>query len=216
MGGIAILVVQLAVSCSDTIPEADDSGAVEADLPEVPAKLAAVSVVTDPLAAGLIGSRHDFRQLGGRPLDLCTPCHTPHLSVAPSPLLDPRPIAAQRLRPYTALGVELDDSSLLCLSCHDGVVAKDVYGSAHAISGQIASSWVGAASLSSHPIGVKYPLADSKYQPIEAVTSDGRVKLPEGRVQCISCHDPHNTRRHDHMLVRSNEGSRLCLSCHRI
>jgi predicted CXXCH cytochrome family protein len=40
--------------------------------------------------------------------------------------------------------------------------------------------------------------------------------LPGGRIQCVTCHDPHNSGRHEGMLVKSNRRSRLCLSCHRI
>jgi predicted CXXCH cytochrome family protein len=48
------------------------------------------------------------------------------------------------------------------------------------------------------------------------VTADGRIKLPDGRIQCTTCHDPHNTQRHAGMLVISNDRSRLCLACHRL
>jgi len=201
-------------SCSDSH---DRTATADTDS-TVPSKLGDVGQNTDYLSAGIAGSKHDFTQTGGRPLDLCTPCHTPHLSVDKLPTLDRRTPEAQRLRPYSGAGVDLDESSLLCLSCHDGVVAKDVYRSAHAarISSQLGSSWVGKASLTSHPIGVKYPIGDSTYRTIEAATADGKIKLPGGRLQCISCHDPHNTQRIDYMLVRSNQGSRLCLACHRL
>lgn len=183
-----------------------------------PSKLGDVGTDADQLGAGIVGTKHDFTHGSGRALDLCTPCHTPHLSVVKPPAMDSREPTVQRLRPYSGAGVDLDESSLLCLSCHDGVVAKDVYRSAHAarISGQLGSSWVGKASLTSHPIGVKYPVADSTYRTIEAATADGAIKLPGGRLQCISCHDPHNTQRFEYMLVRSNQGSRLCLACHRL
>jgi predicted CXXCH cytochrome family protein len=104
------------------------------------------------------------------------------------------------------------------LSCHDGVTAPDVYSSSHSTTwiGQLGSSQLGSGPLSSHPIGNQYPLANSKYHGIAGVQADGRVKLPGGRVQCTSCHDPHNTERHPSMLVKSNNRSALCLSCHRL
>jgi len=211
----ALFVVVSMVGCNQS-----DSPAQPADDASLqkPSKLGDVGQNTDYLSAGIAGSKHDFTQAGGRPLDLCTPCHTPHLSVDAPPGLDRRKPEPQRLKPYTGVGVDLDESSLLCLSCHDGIVAKDVYRTAHAarISSQLGSSWVGKASLTSHPIGIKYPIGDSTYRAIDAVTADGFIKLPDGRVQCISCHDPHNTRRFDYMLVRSNQGSRLCLACHRL
>lgn len=181
-------------------------------------KLTAVMEIQDLMARGIVGSAHDFTQGGGQPLDLCTPCHTPHIAAGRAPLLDKRPQTLVAVRPYQALGVVLDDSSLLCLSCHDGVIASDVFSFAHATTapGRLGTSWVGTGTLQSHPVGVAYPLANPKYVPVSGVTGDGRIPLPEGRVQCISCHDPHNTHRHRGMLVSTNDGSRLCLSCHRI
>lgn len=201
-------------SCSNNTEETTASN----EKSNSPSKLGDVSQDAERLTAGIAGTKHDFTHGSGRALDLCTPCHTPHLSVVKPPAMDSREPLAQRLRPYSGEGVDLDESSLLCLSCHDGVVARDVYRSAHAarVSAQLGSSWVGKASLTSHPIGVKYPIGDPTYRTIEAATDDGAIKLPNGRLQCISCHDPHNTKRFDYMLVRSNQGSRLCLACHRL
>jgi predicted CXXCH cytochrome family protein len=118
----------------------------------------------------------------------------------------------------TALG-NLNAASLICLSCHDGVVAPDVYAGQHAMTWSERSASgldPGKVRLTSHPVGVPYPAGDPKYESASAVTSDGRIKLPDGRIQCTTCHDPHNTERHAGLLVRSNERSRLCLSCHRL
>lgn len=171
----------------------------------------------DFLAAGLVGSKHDFTESLAHPRDLCTPCHTPHLSIGRAPLWDRRPTAAAALASYQSTGADFDGSSLLCLSCHDGVIATDVFTETHGTAWSTERAWPrGPGSRAGHPIGVEYPLADPTYHSIAAVTADGRIKLPEGRVQCISCHDPHNTHRHPGMVVRSNRGSRLCLACHRL
>jgi len=184
-----------------------------------PNKLGDVESIESFLAAGIIGSAHDFTQDGAHPRDLCTPCHTPHIADAKAPLLDKRPTASDRLRPYEAVGIELDGPSLLCLSCHDGVIASDVYTASHAtgLARQLGSSQLGIGGLTGHPIGVAYPVADPHYQPAASFTTGAdAIPLPDGRVQCISCHDPHNTGRHPGMLVRSNRGSQLCLACHRL
>ncbi len=213
---LVAFVTCLIASCAENT-EARHDGSVSSQ-GDSPTKLAAVSQMQDLLAAGLVGSAHDFRQAGGEALDLCSACHTPHIAVGRAPLLDKRPQSLSAIRPYQARGVELDDSTLLCLSCHDGVMASDVFSFAHATRSPtpLGTSWIGSGSLTSHPIGVKYPLANQTYNPESAVTADGRIKLPDGRVQCISCHDPHNTHRNRGMLVRSNDGSRLCLSCHHL
>ncbi len=200
------------------------------------------------LISGLIGSPHDFTQVAGRGRDLCLPCHTPHLVAAPPPRLDRRPTTTQPLRPYQGVGIELSGWSLLCLGCHDGVTAGDVYSSPHAITvaDQLAGRGLGARGLRSHPVGIEYPPRNTAaanavavdprvgrpprhppsrtgsdadwtqaYEPRAAVEAAGLL-LPDGRIQCTTCHDAHNTYRHDGMLRISNERSRLCLTCHRL
>ncbi len=169
------------------------------------------------LASGLIGSKHDFTRDSESGRDLCLPCHTPHLVNAPLPRLDRRPTTTQPLRPYQHLDTELTGWSLLCLGCHDGVTASDVYSSAHAvtITDQLANSSLGSVGLRSHPVGINYPLAAEGYHTRAAVEAGGLL-LPNGRIQCTTCHDAHNTHRYQGMLRISNERSRICLTCHRL
>ena len=183
------------------------------------------SLETEPNAAaqrlfsGLIGGKHDFTKGGAEGRGLCLPCHVPHLVDAPTPLLDRRVATTQPLRPYQTPGVELNGWSLLCLGCHDGVTAKAVYSSPHAttISSELSGGQFGTAGVRSHPVGIKYPLpaALEKYNSPAAVEAAG-LPLPEGRIQCTTCHDAHNTDRHPGMTRISNERSRLCLTCHRL
>jgi predicted CXXCH cytochrome family protein len=152
--------------------------------------------------------------------DLCLPCHTPHLVAVQPPAFDRRAATTQPLRPYQGVGVELSGWSLLCLGCHDGVTAPDVYSSAHAITvaDQLANSRLGVRGLRSHPVGMRYPPpgADTgAYEPPAAIEAGGLL-LPDERIQCTTCHDAHNTYRHPGMLRISNERSRLCLTCHRV
>jgi predicted CXXCH cytochrome family protein len=169
------------------------------------------------LASGLIGSKHDLTRIGKGGRDLCLPCHTPHQVGVPPPRLDHRPSATLPLRPYQTVNVELTGWSLLCLGCHDGVTAPDVYASPHAISvaGQLGDARLGTRGLRSHPVGITYPVATEGYYAAAALDAVG-LPLDDGRIQCTTCHDAHNTHRHPHMLRMSNEGSRLCLTCHRV
>lgn len=171
-----------------------------------------------PWSGGIVGSKHDFTDGGRLPGDLCTPCHTPHITARQAPLLSERVPGGTRLRPYQTPAGQLDAASLVCLTCHDGIIAPDVYAGPHAMRWSDRTGRVspGSARLTSHPVGVLYPASDPSYHSPAAVTADGRIRLPGGRVQCTSCHDPHNTQGHPGMLVRSNERSRLCLSCHRL
>ena len=165
----------------------------------------------------LIGSKHDFTEDGRLGRDLCSPCHPPHLAGARPARLDRRITTTQPLRPYRDIDAQLDGWSLLCLGCHDGTTAKDVYSSSHAttVAGQLADSGLGARGPRSHPVGIKYPSAAEGYHPPAAVEAAG-LRLPDGRIQCTTCHDAHNTHRYGRMLRISDERSRVCLTCHRL
>jgi predicted CXXCH cytochrome family protein len=107
-------------------------------------------------------------------------------------------------------------TSLICLGCHDGTVASSTIGSAHAMLAGVREGFSVPEGYAwrDHPIGVPYPRNDRAYRPESFVTAEGKVRLPEGRMECISCHDPHNSAGVDKMLVKSNRKSALCLTCH--
>ncbi len=181
-----------------------------------PYELAQIAETTS-LVSGLIGSKHDFTLGGKEGRELCLPCHVPHLINVPPPLLDRRPPIEQPLRPYQEPGLELTGWSLLCLGCHDGVTAPDVYSGPHAttVAAQFVNPPWGPRGRRSHPVGIVYPAGRSDYNPADAVETAG-LRLPDGRIQCTTCHDAHNTRRFPGMLWISNDRSRLCLTCHRL
>ena len=173
----------------------------------------------DPLARGIVGTKHDFSADGRVPRDLCLPCHTPHITAAQAPLLVKRPAATTPARAYGTPAGALNEASLVCLSCHDGTVARDVYAGTHAMNWfELSAAGVapGQTRLTNHPVGIRYPVGNPKYHTAEAVAAGQRIHLPDGRIQCTTCHDPHNTQRHAGMLVISNDRSRLCLACHRL
>jgi predicted CXXCH cytochrome family protein len=217
-----VLLAPLADGAADSTSEAGTTSE-QATAGRVAGRVAAETPARSPereseIVSALIGSAHDFSQGEPRPRDLCLPCHAPHLPTGAPPVAGVQPPAARPLTTYAGLDVELTGASLLCLSCHDGVVATDVFTSSHAtrLSSQLGASQLGYGGLIGHPVGVRYPVGDVKYYPEGALTADGRIELPEGRIQCTSCHDPHNTGRHPGLLVKSNRRSRLCLSCHRL
>jgi len=209
-GGTAPNQVSPPVATQPVEPAASQPAATQA----VP--IASQTAAREQLMSGLIGSKHDFTHDSRLGRDLCLPCHTPHLLAVPLPRLDRRPLGTLPLRPFRSLAIELDGWSLLCLGCHDGVTAPDVYSMAHAVvgTGQLAGSVLGTRGLRSHPVGVKYPEGAACFESRAAVEVD--LMLPDGRIQCATCHDAHNTHRHARMLRISNERSRLCLTCHRI
>ncbi len=72
---------------------------------------------------------------------------------------------------------------------------------------------LGDFAVRDHPIGISYPSAVRGYHPVARVRNLG-LRLPDDRVECISCHDPHNARGIPKMLAMSNQRSALCLACH--
>lgn len=105
---------------------------------------------------------------------------------------------------------ELHRSTRLCLGCHDGTIASRIE------LGEPASEHVASARVDfrhDHPVGVAYPRTDRGYHPAARVRQRG-IRLPDGRVECVSCHDPHNAWGQPAMLAVSNRRSALCLTCH--
>jgi hypothetical protein len=91
-----------------------------------------------------------------------------------------------------------------CLSCHDGLIALSAK-----ISVNIGNFFCG------HPVNRDYP-QDKKsafYLPIEEVTNAG-IKLLNGQVTCISCHNLKNPDQY-HLSVPLDKSS-LCFTCHKI
>lgn len=102
----------------------------------------------------------------------------------------------------------LDDISMECLNCHDGVIASDA---SYKIAGGDALTY--QRSGLSHPVGMDYrkaALQDRELRPVELLSP--LITLYEGKVGCGSCHNPYS--REKRMLVVSNRGSALCRECH--
>ena len=92
---------------------------------------------------------------------------------------------------------EFDAISAACLSCHDGSIAYDP----------------GHNGPGEHPIGTDYRnarMSNPKLKPFQDVV--GEIKLFNRKVTCGTCHDFYSTSKNK--LVKSNDGSKLCLSCH--
>ncbi|NOT01639.1 MAG: hypothetical protein HOP29_13540 [Phycisphaerales bacterium] len=108
-------------------------------------------------------------------------------------------------------GGSIDAESRRCLACHDGISAADAVGNGRART----VSFVNGQPNGDHPIGGDYRHAahrrpDSVLRPIQLVPP--RIRLPGGRVSCVSCHDLYSGA--PNLLAVPIEESRLCLSCH--
>lgn len=169
---------------------------------------------------GIEGSKHDFSSEKWSDGDSCGVCHTPHREEAPTaaPLWDPEADLNRTFGTPLSESKEAGAGTTMCLRCHDGTIARDTIPIETTRSrfpnkrhpGIFTSGHGG----SDHPVGVEYPRVADGYHPATSVESGGAVVLPGGRVECISCHDPHNLSGQKYMLVMSNARSALCLTCH--
>ncbi len=142
----------------------------------------------------------------------------------------------------TIAGTETDPSpsgaSLACLSCHDGVSAantvinapgSDNYNDNGALIGRntpkvlrtdpsLAIGLYGDLT-NDHPISIPYVEGAASLKPKDtAITGWNRATtindlLRNGKVQCVSCHDPHSVTNNTFLRHR-NTGSELCKTCH--
>lgn len=93
----------------------------------------------------------------------------------------------------------------------------DSCGSCHGpspIGGKDASQTFLTTNLSDeHPVGIAYPdIGDFAAKPTTGKFANG-VQIYEGKVECLSCHDPHNPSNGPFLRV-ANERSAICYTCH--
>jgi predicted CXXCH cytochrome family protein len=130
------------------------------------------------------------------------------------------------------------DTSNLCMSCHDGTIAVNdlvvpsarvgvnpTMGSGHELdaTGRISSDRsanLGSSLSNDHPVNFTYNAAlatadTGLVTPFSTQWVDAARTLPlfGGKLQCASCHDPHDST-NEPFLNKSNQGSQLCLTCH--
>lgn len=140
---------------------------------------------------------------------------------------------------------QLSNYSLMCLSCHDGVTAflavlnapgpgnpalnlspgyipnfgsgdQNTMGAVN-----IGDNWGGSNIIdlsNDHPVSIEYNSAlVNKDGGLYAQPQDSRLKLWNGKVECPTCHDPHNgdiSPSGLQFMRMPNTGSQMCLSCH--
>lgn len=200
--------------------------------------------------AGVIaGTAHDFSLQGYSGGQICIACHTPHggnTTVTDAPLWNHAvTTATYTLYSSSTLNAgpltQPSGVSKLCLSCHDGTVAIDSFGGATGTNFVTGTDAVGAAAQGSlandHPIGFTYDAAlvtldGSLHNTTNSVTigtggtrtrtgTIASLLLFNGRLECASCHDVHNTFTASNgagggapLLRISKAGSAICLTCH--
>ncbi|MFZ5996809.1 MAG: hypothetical protein ACOYW7_04905 [Nitrospirota bacterium] len=124
--------------------------------------------------------------------------------------------------------------SRLCLSCHDGSVAISAYGRYRRVFSSppsnvtIISSGNGRFGIgvsgdlrNHHPIGFDYTgvqATDNELADVNTPVSSSKTVVDllwNGRVECPTCHDVHNTQcEGEKFLWKSDRQSRFCTTCH--
>ncbi len=160
--------------------------------------------------------------------EVCIFCHTPHNSNPMGPLWnrdDPGSVYVlydnSVSNTFLASSGQPDGASLLCLSCHDGTTAL---GKIRSKTTNIA--FVGNNDLISGNKNFSTDLSDD--HPVSFIynsslaAADGQLKYPPlapskvdntGKLQCTSCHEPHNNT-YKKFLLATTSYSSLCFNCH--
>jgi predicted CXXCH cytochrome family protein len=186
---------------------------------------------------GIAGSPHDFSSViaWNTTGEICKVCHIPHggNTGAEAPLWNRR-LTGETFTLYSsptlnATLAQPDGVSKVCLSCHDGTVGLESFGSTGTL-----NSWADPALTTTNIIDADHLIGTSlaNDHPISfvydgtLVTADGGLNAPGGltgvklyssKVQCASCHDVHNstgTTVAAPLLRVTNVASALCLKCH--
>jgi len=179
---------------------------------------------------GIIGSPHDLSNNGWGTTENCKFCHTPHkASVIPNAPLWNRQLSVSSYDLYQSpyfkgsrSQSQPSVSSKLCLGCHDGTVAVDSY------AGEVGSHFISSTNVvggnskltADHPISFSYDAVlvsedRTLATPVSSKFVDNSHVIPlyDGRMECGSCHEPHDNVNLKFLRVKNN-GSSLCFKCH--
>ncbi len=142
------------------------------------------------------------RQATGR--EFCLSCHTMMIPDSGHPAVLGVAHLSARFR-VTDASQPLDQLSMECIGCHDGIAGK--------LTDFGAGIW--RHETTSHPIGVDYQesrMKSGNLKPLSSISK--KIRLFSGRIGCGTCHDAYS--RLPNHLVMSNVGSSLCIRCHNL
>ncbi len=161
---------------------------------------------------------------------ICIFCHTSHAGKTEAPLWN-REDSKVIYNLYDSSTLysrpdQPDGASKLCLSCHDGTIAlgkvvsrKEEFAMSDTNLGRIPPqrrSNLGSDLSDDHPISFNPSSAVNNSvelvhpPPFDPVTYDR-----DGKMQCTTCHDPHDDG-FKKFLVKSSQNGKLCKSCHQL
>lgn len=186
--------------------------------------MVALGMVAAASWAGISGTPHDLSGRNWGTNQICIFCHAPHNSATVQivPLWNHGTTAAT-FTLYTsstlnAVPGQPAGASKACLSCHDGTVAIDTYGTRTGTNMMSGSALLGTNLSNDHPVSFTYnaALATSDgglVTPASASQVVAGIPLYASSLECASCHNVHDNANGDFLRV-SNAASALCLKCH--
>ena len=190
-------------------------------------------VVAPPVSAGIGETVHNLSVSGPGEIRamseerICIFCHAPHGASTQAPLWNRRDSRASYLfyesSTLDALVGQPTGATRLCLSCHDGTVALgELVSEPREIELNQPFLDLDTGSLETdladdHPVSFVYDhdLAAQDLELESSLTIRPPARLDaDGRMQCTSCHDPHDNSLGSFLLVDPFGGA-LCTACHR-
>jgi predicted CXXCH cytochrome family protein len=171
--------------------------------------------------------------------EICAICHTPHnadSTVSDAPLWN-HTTSVQVFTVYSSSTLNATDVSspagvsMLCLSCHDGTVALDSWGTSPTTAVNMSDvntdAMFGDDLSNDHPISFTYNTAlatadgGGVFDPsstasgiVADIDDDMLFGAGNDQMECSSCHDVHNDATDVALLRKTNDASVLCLTCH--
>lgn len=202
------------------------------------ATIAVAGYLTAANAASIVNTPHDFSGKNWGTTETCKFCHTPHFaqSVSGAPLWNHQTVSGYSYTLYSSQTFKGQNqsqpgaASLLCLSCHDGNVAIDSYANAGVMRSGAnfisSTNKIGGGAQHSlttdHPISFTYDgtlattdgalVTPASTNYVDSASATG-IPLFGGKMECASCHEPHNNT-YGNFLRVNNQSSALCTKCH--
>ena len=214
--------------------------------------VAAVAMASSAMAS-IVNTKHDLSAnstgwggastFKGTTTQVCVFCHTPHNSAKTKALWNRNGATADSaFKTYTSGilmenganwgyvtkgGIDAKSTSLLCMTCHDGVTTMNALQNPPLLTAETNSAVMNAGNpggtnlgtnlTNDHPINFNYATAVSVSNAAGrgVVLNANPVGVPfqGGNMECSTCHNVHDNTKVPFLRV-SIGGSELCLACH--
>lgn len=149
---------------------------------------------------------------------LCRQCHTPSMGEAVEALWYRKRTfqafdVSKYVHPNPSTVIPGDKNSRQCLACHDGRIANGFPHHQAALNPQFSLHESDEKKLARNGHLHLFDFPDQKSSTHKPSGDSELFLSEEGRVSCITCHDPHSNE-HDNFLRVPAQNSQICFDCH--